>query len=176
MYKTNSIHSEIHCHRLMHHQAVLREQARQKVHGIYDPALIGQQVSHISDWALQKAQRQADMDAVAAGSRSLLLGLESSIPFPRRSSLSTTDLARLRVMNAELIQSHLKANATFPTDTSLFGLMSSARRFSATGSILSPRSSDPKTSGGLSSTGGVDSSMSPLCFTPFRRDSLHGLS
>jgi hypothetical protein len=47
----------------MHHQTVLKEQRRQRKAGVSDPDRIQQQVSHMSAWALRRAQRLATQDA-----------------------------------------------------------------------------------------------------------------
>jgi hypothetical protein len=62
-YQSPSLNAEMHSHRCMHHQTVLKEQKRQLRAGICDPVRIQQQVSHMSEWALRRAQKLAAQDA-----------------------------------------------------------------------------------------------------------------
>jgi hypothetical protein len=62
-YQSPSLNAEMHSHRCMHHQTVLKEQKRQRKANITDPVRIAQQVSHMSEWALRRAQKLAVQDA-----------------------------------------------------------------------------------------------------------------
>jgi hypothetical protein len=62
-YQSPSLNAEMHSHRCMHHQTVLKEQKRQRKANITDPVRIAQQVSHMSEWALRRAQKLAMQDA-----------------------------------------------------------------------------------------------------------------
>jgi len=62
-YQSPSLNTEMHSHRCMHHKAILREQRRQRRAGVTDPDRIQAQVSHMSAWALQRAQRLGAVDA-----------------------------------------------------------------------------------------------------------------
>lgn len=62
-YQSPSLNAEMHSHRCMHHQTVLKEQKKQRRASTCDPARIAQQVSHMSEWALRRAQKLAVQDA-----------------------------------------------------------------------------------------------------------------
>jgi hypothetical protein len=83
-YQSSSLNAEMHSHRCMYHQTVLKEQRLQKRAGIVDPDRIHEQVSHMSSWALRRAQRLALLDA-----RDVMLGTDTSsnISALRRNSM-----------------------------------------------------------------------------------------
>jgi hypothetical protein len=62
-YQSPSLNAEMHSHRFMNHQTVLKEQKRQQRASISDPVRIAQQVTHMSEWALRRAQKLAVQDA-----------------------------------------------------------------------------------------------------------------
>jgi hypothetical protein len=62
-YQSPSLNAEMHSHRCMHHQTVLKEQKRQRRASTRDPERIANQVSHMSEWALRRAQKLAVQDA-----------------------------------------------------------------------------------------------------------------
>jgi hypothetical protein len=62
-YQSPSLNAEMHSHRCIHHQTVLKEQKRQRRASTCDPERIAQQVGHVSEWALRRAQKLAVQDA-----------------------------------------------------------------------------------------------------------------
>lgn len=87
-YQSTSLNAEMHSHRCMHHKAILREQRRQERSGVPDPCRMHASVSHMSAWALQRAQRLGALDTrdAATGQDSASNSLYSH----RRFSMHTT--------------------------------------------------------------------------------------